>query len=76
VTGYVCKGRWPHVAGSQRGFLERGAHRDELLAEEDEVLDGLIAGATGADWGGGTRSFEEIGAEATVSSEQLHYLKW
>jgi hypothetical protein len=66
----------PNVASSTRGFLERGAHSDELVAEEDELLDGLIAGATGSDWGGGTRSFEEIGAEATVSSKQLHYLIW
>jgi len=51
VTCYVCKGRWPHVASSKRGLLGRGAHSDELVADEDEMLDGLIADAGVSDEG-------------------------
>ena len=46
----------------------------ELAAKENEVLNSLLVGAAGTDWGGGTFNLEEIRVEATVSGEQLDQL--
>jgi len=70
---YRRGGGRPQFTRLKSDFFELETHGVELAAEENEVLNRLLVGAAGADWGGGTRDLEEIRVKAAVSGEQLHH---